>query len=193
MRRRGWAAIAALLVLGGCGEGGDDEPTGTGVDTASPSASASTSGSATLPDPTPTVEPATGANLDVEGIQVRAPEKWRQTYDTAFVDTAQGRDGSLLLSVAATDQLSLRAAERYFWTTKKPPAGYEPQDTLVVGGLTANYYTAGDRFSDTHVVALWDSGYVVKVELRLDRQVAADRQRELVDSVVASYASPRTG
>ncbi len=188
MRRQAWAAVAALTVLvSGCG-GSDDEPTKPAAGSESPPPSES----ATLPDPTPTVEPATGVALDVEGINVRAPGKWRQTNDTILVDTALGPDGTLMLSVAGSDQLSLKAAERYFWDSHEPPAGYRPQETVVMGGLTAGYYTARDRFDDIHVVTSWDSGYVVKVELRLHRDVPADRQRELLDSVVASYGSPRT-
>ncbi len=187
--------MAAVLVLGGCGgggAGGDEESAGSGAESASPTTSPPASPSVPLPEPTPTVEPATGDALEVDGIRVRAPKGWKQTYDTIFVDVAQGRDGAVMLSVAASPQLPLRAVERYFWNRGKKPEGYTSQDTLVVGGLTAYYYTAGDRFDDSHVATLYDSGSVIKVQVRFDRETPDKRQEELFASVLASYGSPRT-
>lgn len=196
MRRRGWAAVAAVLVLGACGGSGEGESSGTGEEgsspTSSPTTSTPTEPSVPLPDPTPTVEPATGDALEVDGIRIRAPKGWKQTYDTIFVDIAQGRDGSAQLSAAASEQLSLRAVERYFWNRGRKPEGYQSQDPLVVGGLTAYYYTAADRFDDKHAATLYDSGRVIKVEVRFDRELPDARQQELFASVLATYESPRT-
>jgi hypothetical protein len=190
------ALLAGLLVstLAGCGGGDEPDPSGGATTSESSTEQPSPSPSASLPESTPTPEPATGPTLDVNEIRVNAPEKWKQTYDTIFVDTAQGRRGGVMLSVVATDgeQLSLRAAERFFWEGERPE-GYESQDTLVMGGVTASYYTArSGKHSTEHVVSMWDVGYVVQVGLTVDKGMAAESQRELLDSVVASYQSPRT-
>jgi len=181
--------MTLALVLVGCGS---DEPGGSGGDTSNESPSQSPSGSLSptpvLPDPTPTIEAATGPQLDVEGLRVRVPENWRQTYDTLFSDAGQGPRGTVLLTVFATDQLSLAASMKKFWEKRKPPTGFEPQDSTVMGGLTAYYYTSRPNdFDVDHVVGLWDSGYVVKVSVTLSRDIPATRQREILDSVVASY------
>lgn len=191
-------AVTAAMGLAGCSGDGDDPgasgASGGGAASESPSQSPSLTPTVELPESTPRAEPATGSQLDVNGIRVNAPARWKQVFDTIVVDTARGRDGSMLLSVASTsgDQLSLKQAERYFWNLGKRPEGYEAQDTLVMGGLTAGYYTHGDRDIDSHVVTMWDSGYIVKVELRLFPRVPEDRQREMLDSVIATYESPRT-
>jgi hypothetical protein len=195
---KGAAAAAAVLALtlAGCGGGGTDsvggEPDAGG---SSGATSGSPSPSATVPDPTPTVEPATGPQLDVEGIKVNAPATWKQTYDTFAVDVAQNGDaGSLMLSVAATsgDVLSLAQAEKYFWEGKKAPAGYRSLETTTLGGLTAYHNRVANKYEINHSVGLWDSGYVVKVELGMPRRVPEKKMLELLDSIIATYESPRT-
>lgn len=188
-------AVAAATGLAGCSGAGDDPgDSGGGAASESPSETRSLTPTVELPESTPSAEPATGARLAVEAIRINAPARWKQTFDTIVVDTARGREGSLLLSVVSTggEQLSLRQAERYFWNRNKKPEGYEAQDSVVMGGVNAGYYTYGDRYIDSHVVTTWDAGYVVKVELRLFPRMPEDRQREILDSVVASYESPRT-
>lgn len=194
MSRQGAAVVAAIaLMLSGCGGGTGDEPSRAGGGSESDTPSPSPSQSVIVPDPPPTVEPATGPTLEVWRIKIRVPEKWRQTYNTPFVDAAQGRDGSVLLSVLATEQVSLDAAMKTFWNTPGPPRGFRRQETTVMGGLTAYYYTARtDDFSVDHVVGLWDSGYVVEINIGVDRDVPARRERKIVDSIIASYESPRT-
>ena len=180
-----------VLALGGCGGSGDapaSSGTESGSESSSESPSPSPSQSIVLPDPTPTVEPASGPRLEVEGLRVNAPAKWAQIYDTIFSDAAQGPSGGVLLTVVAHEQVSLKAAERFFWDSKKPPRGYERRGTLVMGGLTANYHTAPDgKYSTAHVVSLWDSGYIVKLQVSLDKVVPTERQQEILASVVASY------
>lgn len=189
------SAVVAVVALAGCSGAGDD-PGGSGGGAAgeSPSESPSLTPTVELPESTPSAEPATGPRLVVGGIGIHAPARWRQSYDTIVVDTAEGREGTMLLSVGETsgEQLSLRQAERYFWNLGKRPRGYEAQDTVVMGGVTAGYYTHGDRDIDSHVVTTWDSGYVVKVEVRFYPGMPEDRQREILASVLASYESPRT-
>jgi hypothetical protein len=188
-------AVAAAAGLAGCSGAGDDPAaSGSGGASESPSESPSLTPTVELPESTPSGEPATGARLDVDGVRINAPARWKQDFDTLFVDTAVGRQGSLLLSVASTsgEQFSLRQAERYFWERNKQPENYEAQDSVVMGGINAGYYTYGDRAIDSHVVTTWDSGYVVKVELRLFPRIPEDRQLEILDSVIASYESPRT-
>lgn len=189
------AVVAVATGLAGCSGAGDDadDPGGSAA-SESPSETSSLTPTVELPESTPSAEPATGPRLAVEAIEINAPARWRQTYDTIVVDTADGREGTMLLSVGETggEQLSLRQAERYFWNLGKRPKGYQAQDTVVMGGITAGYYTYGDRDIDSHVVTTWDSGYVVKVEVRLFPGMPEDRQREILDSVIASYTSPRT-
>jgi hypothetical protein len=188
-------AVAMTAGLAGCsGAGGDPGASGSGAASESPSESPSLTPTVELPESTPSAEPASGPRLAIGDIRVNAPARWKQEFDTIVVDTAVGREGSLLLSVASTsgEQLSLRQAERYFWDRNKQPENYEAQDGVVMGGINAGYYTYGDRDIDSHVVTTWDAGYVVKVELRLFPRMPEDRQREVLDSVIASYESPRT-
>jgi hypothetical protein len=208
MDRRGAAvaaiSMAAALALGGCadaGSDGGDDP--SGAETSSGATTETPAGTPTetatdetpTPEPTPTVEPASGPRLDVSGVRVNAPKGWKQTISSVVVDTALGRvdgySGAVVLSAAATggEQLSARQAERYFWSGR--PEGYQRQDPVVVGDVTAGYYTARDRFDDFHAVTLWDDNHVIKVEVSFGRQVADDRQDELFRSVLASYSVPR--
>jgi hypothetical protein len=193
--------LPLVLALAGCGSDdgtGDSSGDGSGGSTdggtssASPTGTASPTTTPSEPEPTATTEPASGPELEVEGIRVNAPARWKGTYDTVFVDSAQGREGALMLSVAGTagDELSPREAERYFWNQNRKPPHFQRRGAVEMSGLTAGYYTAHDRYDDIHAVTLWDSGYVVKVDLRFGRDVPDDRQQELLDSVVASYSSP---
>jgi hypothetical protein len=199
VRRNAAAAVVSAVVavaagLAGCSGAGDGpDAAGGGAASESPSETPSLTPTVELPESTPSAEPATGPQLDVNGVRVNAPAGWKQTNDTIVVDTAVGGGGSMLLSVASTngDQLSLRQAERYFWNGGKPE-GYRAQDGVVMGGVNAGYYTYGDRDDAAHVVTTWDAGYVVKVDVRFDDRLSADRQREMLDSIIASYGSPRT-
>jgi len=189
------AAVVMAAGLTGCSGAGDDPgASGGGAASESPSESPSLTPTVELPESTPDVEPASGPRLDVNGVRVNAPAGWKQTYDTPVVDTAVGGGGSMMLSVASTsgDQLSLRQAERYFWNEDKRPEGYRAQDPVVMGNINAGYYTYGDRDDVSHVVTTWDAGYVVKVDVRFDDRMPADRQREMLDTIIASYESPRT-
>lgn len=191
------AGAVLVLLLTGCSGGGTDSADGSTDPSTTPTSSASTptDDSSATSEPTPTIEPATGPQLDVEGVKVNAPASWKQSYDTIVVDMAENDEsGSLMLSVAGTggDQLSLKQAEKYFWTRSQKPEGYEPQDTTVMGGLTAYHYLLRDRHQVTHAVGLWDAGYVVKVELSMPERVSEDEVLEVLDSVVATYESPRT-
>lgn len=190
------AALGALaLVAGACG--GDpaprDEPTGPPSSTA-PSTNPTDPPSASPSEPaaTPSVGPASGPVLEVGAIRISAPEKWRQNNDTVFADSAigpvgDGRSGSLVLGATAIDQLSLDAAMKRSWRGKKP-AGFAEQESTVLGGLTAFYYTAPDGPLDIdHVMGLWDSGYVVEVRLSLPKAVTAGEREAIVESVRLSY------
>ncbi|WP_460691340.1 hypothetical protein [Nocardioides flavus (ex Wang et al. 2016)] len=185
-------ALTMAAGLSGCSGAGDGpSASGTGGASESPSESPSLTPTVELPESTPSAEPASGPRLAVGEIRVNAPARWKQDYDTVVVDGAVGREGSLLLSVASTsgEQLSLRQAERYFWNRNKQPENYEAQDGVVMGNINAGYYTYGDSSIDAHVVTTWDAGYVVKVELRFYPRIPQDRQREIVESVIASYES----
>lgn len=113
------------------------------------------------------------------------------------VDSALGRvdgkSGGALLSVVATggDVLTPRQAERYFWPHGRKPPNYEKQDDVLMGGLTSGYYTARDKYYDMHAVTLWEDNHVTKVQLDFDLEVPDEVQQELLQSVIASYSSPR--
>jgi len=198
-------SVVTVLALGACGsdDGNGTDASGTETSSASPSESPTESPtdspteSTSEPEPTPTAEPATGPRLDVSGIKVNIPKGWQQNISSVVVDTALGRvegmSGAVLLSAVATggDVLSPQQAEKYFWTRNQEPKGYEKQDDIVMGGLPAGYYTAGDKFYDIHAATVWDDNHVTKVELKFDPRVSDDKQQGLFQSVVATYSSPR--
>jgi len=132
------------------------------------------------------------------GFRVSAPEGWKPTFSSGFVDTALGRvdhqSGGLVLSVASLggDVLTPQQAERYFWTPGEKPPNYQRQDPIVIGAdVRAGYYTSRDRFDDLHSVTLQDGNHVVKVEVSFGQKVTEDRQQELLQSVLASYSAPQ--
>ena len=212
MRRGRATAIAGLVLLvAGCGGGADgpDDPA-TGSADPSPTASASTPTSSESPEgaaPTPTVEPATGVELDVVGFRVNAPEKWHVnntfvTAESAIGPVDDGRTGRILLGVVGSDeQLSLRQAMRRSWRSRVgsggaqvKPDGFEEHPSTVLGGLSAYYYTARpDRFTTDHVMGHWDSGVTVQLRIGLPVAMSPARQKEIVDSIVATYRSRRDG
>lgn len=196
-------SIVTLLALGACGadEGGTDP---SGAETSSTSPTDSPTDTLT-PSPTEpllvpeaeAVEPASGPRLDVSDIRVNAPRGWKRHFDSVVVDTALGRvdgmSGGVLLSVAATggDVLTPKQAERYFQKPGTRPPNYEKQDDVLMGGLTAGYYTARDKSYEIHAVTLWEDNHVTKVQLNFDPKVPDEVQQELLQSVIASYSSPR--
>lgn len=200
-------SIVTVLALGACGsDDGGTDPSGAETSSTSPTDSAtdtpteSPTGSATEPllvPETAAVEPASGPRLDVSDIRVNIPEGWKQTFDSVVVDSALGRvdgkSGTMLLSVSPTggDVLTPKQAERYFWTRGRKPKNYRKQDDVLMGGLTSGYYTARDKFYDIHAVTLWEDNLVTKVQLSFDLEVPDEVQQELLQSVVASYSSPR--
>ncbi len=203
MGRRGALAAAVLgLLVTGCGAGDEAQVnpnTGSDSPSSSPSSSTPTTADSPAVEPTPTVEPAAGVELEVKGFRVNAPAKWRINNDTIFGDTAigpagGGRSGAILLAPSAVDQMSLAQAMRRSWGPGKKPAGFEERPTGVLGGLSAFYYTAeSGNLNTEHVLGNWDSGYVVELNIELPNALSAERQQEIVDSIVATYRSPRDG
>lgn len=64
----------------------------------------------------------------------------------------------------------------------------------MLGGLSAFYYTAeGNKFLTEHVMGNWDAGYVTELNISLPNAFSSERQQEIVDSIVATYRSPRPG
>ena len=200
-------SIVTVLALGACGS--DDEgtdpsgtetsstaPTDGPTDTPTEGLTASPTEPLLVPE-AEAVEPASGPLLDVSDIRVNIPKGWKQTFDSFVVDSALGRvdgkTGGVLLSVVPTggDVLTPKQAERYFWTRGRKPQNYQKQDDILMGGLTAGYYTARDRFDDIHAATLWEDNHVTKVEVNFDREVPDEVQQELFQSVVASYSSER--
>lgn len=191
------AALAALaLVTSGCGGGDAPDPGAeeTGTSTSDPSApSSDESPTETTSEPEPTVEPASGPTLEVGAIRVTAPAKWRQTNDTIFVDTAQGRvgggqSGGLLLNAVADDPMSLREALKDSFDQGQKPEGFEEQESTTLGGHSAYYYTAKDNsFLTSHVMGLWDSGYAVHVDVSLPNDMPMEQQQEIVESIRLTY------
>lgn len=195
-----------VLALGACGSDGGTDPSGaetsstatTDSPTDAPTESLTASPTEPLLVPeAEAVEPASGPRLDVSEIRVNIPQGWKQTFDSFVVDSAIGRvdgkTGGVLLSVVPTggDVLTPKQAESYFWTRGRKPQNYQKQDDILMGGLTAGYYTARDRFDDIHAATLWEDNHVTKVEVNFDREVPDEVQQELFQSVVASYSSER--
>ena len=200
------ASLAAVLALGACGSDGGTGPSGTETSstatTDSPTDAPSESLTASPTEPllvpeAEAVEPASGPRLDVSDIRVNIPQGWKQTFDSFVVDSALGRvdgkTGGVLLSVVPTggDVLTPKQAESYFWTRGRKPKNYQKQDDVLMGGLTSGYYTARDKFYDMHAVTLWEDNHVTKVQLNFDLEVPDEVQQELLQSVIASYSSPR--
>ena len=204
MGRRGAIVIAGLaLLVSGCGgstdeAGGSDEPAGS----PSPPSSETTTPSETSEpsEPTPTVEPASGLELETKGFRVNAPEKWRITNsflvaETAVGPVADGRTGAMLLGlVPSSEQVSLAAAMRESWKPRAKPPGLEKQSPVVLGGLSAFYYTAPEgKLTTKHVMGNWDSGWIVELNIGLPSALPPERQREIVDAILATYRCPRDG
>ena len=205
MGRRGALTIAGFaLLVAGCG-GGTEEGDDPGDGTSSPSPTASSSSSSPTPttdepDPSPTVEPATGVEVEIKGFRVNAPKKWRITNEFVIAATAigpvdDGRSGGMLLGlVPSSEQVSIAEAMRSSWQPGARPRGFQEQPRTVLGGLSAFYYTAeDDRFTTEHVMGTWDSGWIVELNIGLPNALSPERQKEIVDSIVATYHSPRPG
>ena len=208
-RRRATAIAGLVLLVAGCGAGADgpDDPA-TGSADPSPTASSSTPTSSESPEAAePTVEPATGVELEVLGFRVNAPKKWSINNSVVIAESAtgpvdDGRSGAVLLGLIGSDeQVSLKQALRTSWHNRGKPAGsrgkpdgFERQPDTVLGGLSAFYYTAkGNKFLDQHVMGNWDSGSIVELRITLPNAMSPARQKEIVDSIVATYRSPRDG
>ncbi len=199
MGRRGATAIAGLaLLVSGCG-GATDEPEDppTGSTSPSPTASSSTPSPTETSEPTPTVEPAAGVEIELKGFRVNAPKKWRINNKFLVAATAigpvdDGRSGGMLLGlVPSSEQASIARAMRESWQPGAKPRGFEEQPRTVLGGLSAFYYTAeGNKFLTEHVMGTWDSGWMVELNIQLPNALSAERQTEIVDSIVATYQSP---
>ena len=202
MGRRGTTAIAGLVLLvAGCGGGGDDPRDDPTDPSPSPSASSSApTETSEEPEPTPTVEPATGVKLELKGFTVNAPAKWRITNSFLIAETAtgpvdDGRTGGMLLGlVPSSEQVSIAETMRAAWYPRGKPRGFEEQPRIVLGGLSAFYYTAPEgKYTTKHVMGNWDSGYMIELNIGLPNALSPERQKEIVDSIVATYHSPRPG
>jgi hypothetical protein len=199
MVRRGALAVAGLaLVVAGCG--GDEQGGGGSDDTSttpspSPSSSEPSPSVTGLPE-TPTVESATGVELEADGFRINVPEKWRITNDNPFGVTAvgpvdDGRSGGVLLAAFGESQVSIAEAMRFSWQPGTKPPGFEEQPRTVLGGLSAFYYTAeGNKFLTEHVMGMWDSGFTIELNIALPNALSPERQKEIVDSIVATYRRP---
>lgn len=197
MGRRAAAAFAGLaLTVAGCGGGGDG-PSDAGGSTSPSSSTSSPTETPETPEATPTVEPASGVEIELRGFRINAPKKWRITYTFVVAATAvgpigDGEAGAMLFGVApSSEQVSIAEAMRNSWKPGAKPRDFEEQPRTVVGGLSAFYYTADSgKFQIEHVMGMWDSGYIVEINIGFLNDVPAERQKEVVDSIVATYDSP---
>ncbi len=195
--RRALVVAGLALLVSGCG-GGDEDGSGDPSPSPSPRPSSSdmTPSVTGLPDPTPTVEPATGVELEADGYRINVPKKWRITNDNPFGVTAVGpvdggRSGGVLLAAFGEPQVSIAEAMRFSWQPGGKPPGFEEQPRAVLGGLSAFYYTAeGNTFLTQHVLGLWDSGFTIELNIGLPSALSPERQKEIVDSIVATYRRP---
>jgi hypothetical protein len=202
MRRCGAVAVAGLaLVLAGCAggdetNGPDGGPSSPSTPSSEPSPGEPSPSETDAPEPTPTVEPADGVELDVDGFRVNGLKGWRITNETPFGDTAlgpvgDGRSGGVLLATVSEGQVSIAQAMRTSWSPGPRPEGFEEQPRTVLGGLSAFYYTAvGNKFITEHVLGTSDSGLSIEINIQLPVSMPPTRQKEIVDSIVASYRTP---
>ena len=83
---------------------------------------------------------------------------------------------------------------RTSWQPGDKPPGFEEQPRTVLAGLSAFYYTADSgKFITEHVMGMWDSGYTIELNIGLPNALSPERQKEIVDSIVATFRSPRDG
>jgi hypothetical protein len=203
MGLRAATAIAVLaLLVAGCGGGGEGPGSSDGgaeSPSSSPSSSVASPSETAETEPEPEAEPATGVELEVRGFRVNAPKKWRinnsfLTAESAVGPVDDGRSGGILLGAVAEDQVSIAQAMRTSWQPGAKPEGFEEQPRAVLAGLSAFYYTAdGNKYLTEHVMGMWDSGYTIELNISLPNALSPERQKEIVDSVVATFRSPRDG
>jgi hypothetical protein len=186
MKKAAVVLTAVLAATAGCGSDSSGGSVADGATSASPSPSQSV----VLPDPEPTVEPATGAEMDVEGITLRLPEKWRVGYDTPFAATAQGPQGSMDLTAIARDQVPLARLMRIDVRATGPLEGVREHAGASLGGFSAYHYTGRpNSVRVRHAYGTWDAGYHVWIHFDLASRIPAEEREALVESVVATYAS----
>lgn len=196
MRRQGLVGVAlAALALSGCGSDEQAPESSTGTASSAESASSEsptespTDSPTGSPTETPTVAPATGAVLEVEGIALRLPKKWRVGYDTSVAATAQGPQGFMGLSVIAGDPLSLRALVERDLKSAGPMETMRRLPDRTLGGNPAYHYEGRDRHDVRHAVGTWDDGYQVLIHFELEEEIPRAERRELFESVIATYTS----
>jgi hypothetical protein len=199
MRARRAAAVSAVAVLapvvlavGGCGAGAEPGGRSSSPPAGSESPSADevpTEPSGELPESTPLPDPATGPRLDVEGISVRVPESWKRGYDTAVVATAQGPQGIMDLATFPGEPRSLRYLFRRDVGKSPHVTSVERLDDVAIGGRSAYHYRARSRFYVIEGFGLSDAGSWVSISFDLLDRVPAEKRREIVESVLATYES----
>lgn len=186
------AAVATLLLLGaGCS--GDDDPGAGPTDPASTSASSGAPTDAPTDDPTASVEPATGPLLKIKGVQMNAPQGWRQTTDIVTFHTqaapASGIGAARLNalpffgdapSLDRQVRISLKAEEE-IQPKRQPDIEIGGSDFYHLAGPISDaiYY---ERFGTT------DRGYQVTISFEFDRDLPEAQRQRLVEASLASFA-----
>lgn len=181
------AAVAGLLVLGGCG--GDDS-------TAAPAEPTSTT-TPTSPSPTPdeegtepAVAPATGPRLDGGDFSVNAPKGWvRGDSVMSWILVAESGDGGSTLQLAETPGGSSEATSdqlaRISLDTTMPDNARRFPDVTLDG--VEFYHVAGSAPAGLFVTEYGAEklGRLVTVKFNLYDMGSSER-REVVESVMAS-------
>ena len=185
--------FVVVLVLAGCGDDpeADDQPTGDPtVQTSEPTAAPSDP--TPSEDPTETVQPATGAPLELSNVALRAPKGFAaDPPDGSNLRFAFERDGVQSISLANTqsfnEALSLREQARISITSgvyQRQPSIMKPVE---FDGVRMYHY--GGRISDIEYVEEYGTVYdgsQISVNFRLAATASKAERQQLVESVMAS-------
>ena len=188
------AAVAVLaLVLTGCSSSeGSDDPAASaapGQDVSEPASETPVEPTESA-TPTPTVQPATGPVLDVDGYSVRLPEGWRVRYDTAVSGAALGKQGLIFMSLFAGPERPLRALIQEDLRLSSPVERFRRLEDTTLGGSPAYHYTGrAGAINRRDSFGAWDDGNEVMVQFNLRAALSRAERREIVESVLVTYAS----
>src|SRR4051794_25189860 len=110
-RRRGGAAVGAVLLVLVAGCGGDPEASGSGSadETSSPSSSPP---SVRVPTADPVVEPADGPLIRTQGATIHALKGMKRVSDYGIVQGYRDDQAHVTFSIAYSDAPSLDASAR---------------------------------------------------------------------------------
>jgi len=185
--------VAAVLVAGTAGCGGDDEPD-TSPDPSSPSSSAPTEPTTdSTSEPTEaTPEPVEGERFELEGISFSLPEPYegRQEGDVA-VGARIGRDDPVasieVLATPSVGEMTLDETRRIHLGSHFYDRAPRLLGPVMVDGVRM-FHMAGRTSSTTwsEVFGSDETGYTIDLQLEFDIDVPETERQGVVDAVLGS-------